>query len=88
MTAGAELPTEWAAVSGPLIAEAKDWLARCRERIILFPGVLPAILPVALVEPYLRALEGVGPNIARERAEISPITRAWRLWLAHARGRP
>lgn len=88
MTGGAEVPTDWAAVAGPIIADAREWLAQSRERITLYPGVLPAILPVALVEPYLQALEEVGPNIARERAEISPITRAWRLWLAHARGRP
>jgi phytoene synthase len=88
MPADDELPADWASASRPIIADARDWLARSRERIALSPGVLPAILPVALIEPYLRALEGAGPNISRERAEISPITRAWRLWLAHARGRP
>jgi phytoene synthase len=88
MTAGTGVPVDWAAAAGPIIADATDWLARCRERITLSPGVLPAILPVALVEPHLRALEGAGPNISRERAEISPMTRAWRLWLAHTRGRP
>ena len=88
MTSGDEVPADWATVAGPMIADARDWLAQCRKRITLSPGVLPAILPVALIEPYLRALEGAGPNISRERAEISPITRAWRLWLAHARGRP
>ena len=82
-------PTDSILLIGPSAGYSlpKDWLAQCRERITLSPGVLPAILPVALVEPYLRALEKVGPNITRERAEISPITRAWRLWLAHARGR-
>lgn len=84
MTDAAEVPTDWAAAAGPIMADAREWLAQGRERITLSPGVLPAILPVALVEPYLQALEGVGPNIT----EISPITRAWRLWLAHARGRP
>jgi 15-cis-phytoene synthase len=88
VTAGVDVPTDWASAAGPIIADARDWFARSRERITLSPGVLPAILPIALIEPYLRALEGAGPNISRERAEISPITRAWRLWLAHARGRP
>jgi 15-cis-phytoene synthase len=88
MSGAAEVPPDWAAAAGPIIVEAREWLSQSRERITLSPGVLPAILPIALVEPYLQALEEVGPNIARERAEISPITRAWRLWLARARGRP
>jgi phytoene synthase len=72
----------------PLLDGAKAWLAEARRLIPAAPrGVVPAILPLALVEPYLAALERLGPDIARERADISPLTRVWRLWRASARGR-
>jgi phytoene synthase len=77
-------------ISSPrlLISEAKGWLDRVRQHAAAAPdGLLPAILPVALVEPYLTALERLGPNIARAKAEISPLTRVWRLWQLSARGR-
>ena len=70
--AGAELPQE-----------ARAWLVEARA---LLPGapaaVFPAILPVALVEPYLAALEGAGPDNTGEGAGIAPLTRVWRLWWA------
>lgn len=50
-----------------------------------------AILPCALVEPYLRALEGYdfdhGQDRGRLDADIAPMTRVWRLWRAHRRAR-
>ncbi len=65
---------------------ARVWLAEARRLAAAAPpAVLPAILPVALVEPYLAALEGAGPEITGERADISPLTRVWRLWWAKAR---
>lgn len=68
--------------------DAKTWLGETRRRAAAAPAaVFPAILPVALVEPYLAGLERLGPNIARERAEISPMIRVWRLWRASALGR-
>jgi len=45
------------------------------------------LLPLALVEPYLAALEGVGSHVADQRADISPITRVWRLLKASTLGR-
>lgn len=44
-----------------------------------------AALPIALVQPYLalsrRELAAAGQH------DVSPITRVWRLWLTHRRGR-
>jgi phytoene synthase len=72
----------------PFLDGARAWLAEARRLAPAAPrGVLPAILPLALVEPYLAALERLGPGIARDRADISPLTRVWRLWRASARGR-
>jgi 15-cis-phytoene synthase len=68
--------------------EARAWLAETRRRAPAAPAaVLPAILPIALVEPYLAALEGAGPEITGEGAGISPLTRVWRLWWAKTRRR-
>jgi phytoene synthase len=88
MTHTADVPADWAAVAQPQLHAAKTWLVQARQHAAAAPDVVPAILPVALVEPYLAALEKLGPNIAGARAEISPLTRVWRLWRASARGRP
>ena len=45
------------------------------------------LLPVALVEPYLRALERPGYDAAHEIGDVSPLTRVWRLGNARVRGR-
>ncbi len=79
---------EWSAVAHPVLDAAKTWLEEARRRVRNAPAaVLPAFLPVALVEPYLAALQRLGPDIARERADIPPLTRVWRLWWASARRR-
>jgi len=41
------------------------------------PAARPAFLPLALVDPYLSALQKVDP--LRQVAEINPLTRFWRL---------
>jgi phytoene synthase len=46
-----------------------------------------AILPAALVGPYLKALEGLGPQLAVEQATISPLSRVWRIYVADRFGR-
>ena len=46
-----------------------------------------ACLPLALVAPYLVAAARRGHDPARMVADINPLTRVWRLWLAHATGR-
>ncbi len=45
-----------------------------------------ALLPVALVEPYLRACCNQRHDLTRELAEIAPLTRVWRLWRASVSG--
>lgn len=47
------------------------------------PALRAALLPVALVEPYLRALESQGHDLQRDIGTIPPVTRVWRLWRAH-----
>jgi 15-cis-phytoene synthase len=46
-----------------------------------------ALLPLALVEPYLRASCAQGHDLTKELAEIAPLTRVWRIWRAHVSGR-
>ena len=72
------------------VADASQSRARAEARQLATAApatILPAILPLALVEPYLAALEGVGSHVADQRAEISPLTRVWRLLKASALGR-
>jgi phytoene synthase len=46
-----------------------------------------AILPVALVEPYLRVLEKAGRNPIRDLAELAPLERIWPLFRSYWSGR-
>lgn len=50
------------------------------------PLARATILPVALIEPYLRALERAGHD-PRRVEDVAPFTRVWRLWLAHRLGK-
>lgn len=79
---------DWGAAAKPVIHAAQAWLQEARMRALGGPpGILPALLPLALVEPYLGALQGLGPNIVRQKADIFPLTRVWRLWRASVLGR-
>jgi phytoene synthase len=79
---------ESSADTAPLKEEAREWLGKARLLIKAAPpAILPAILPIALVEPYLAALEVSGPDSADARADISQLTRVWRLWRASVTGR-
>lgn len=51
------------------------------------PKLAAALLPVALVEPYLQALQKPGHDPVAALTELSPFTRVWRLWRAHVMGR-
>lgn len=74
--------------AGGLRREAEMWLKEARERARAAPrAAIAAVLPVALVEPYLEVLQRLGPEPAREEADISPLTRVWRLWQASRLGR-
>jgi phytoene synthase len=46
-----------------------------------------AFLPLALVRPYLRVLKGSGSALLRREARIAPLTRVWRIGVAHVLGR-
>jgi phytoene synthase len=74
--------------AAPLQEEAREWLGKARVLINMAPrAILPAILPVALVEPYLTALEISNSDSAPARTDISQLTRVWRLWRASVTGR-
>jgi len=70
------------ALAGGLAREARQSLAIARQEIRAHGAILPALLPLALVEPYLRALERPGHDPASDLANISPLARVSRLWLA------
>ncbi|MEE8253891.1 MAG: squalene/phytoene synthase family protein [Hyphomicrobium sp.] len=79
---------DWVAATAPMRDSVKRWLKEVRRRARAAPrAALPAILPLALVEPYLAALERLGPNLVRQTADISPLTRVWQLWRASVLGR-
>lgn len=83
----APLINDWAALAPILCEDARGWLRAARLQLRDAGAAIPAVLPLALVEPYLAALERLGPEVVRERADISPLTRVWRLWLASVRGK-
>ena len=78
-----------AALIASLCAEARQALATqpANRWRICRVSVRPAFLPLALVEPYLRALERPGRDVLRSVAEIAPLTRVWRIAAAHWLGR-
>jgi phytoene synthase len=66
---------------------ARRYLGEARERAGgLGPRALPALLPLAMVEPYLRVLERhADPRVPG--AQLTPIGRVWRIWRAYLRRR-
>ena len=50
-------------------------------------AALPALLPLAMVEPYFAAQNQKGYRRLTQVAEPAPLTRVWRLWRGHRRGR-
>ncbi len=81
------LVNDWAVLAPRMLQAAHSWLQQARRDARRAPGAIPAVLPVALVEPYLAALERLGPDIARTRADISPLARVGRLWWSSVRGK-
>lgn len=73
------------ALSG-LRGEVRNALGEARREVkALPPEPRAAFAPLALVEPYLSALERAGHEPLRDIADINPLRRFWRLWRA-ARG--
>jgi phytoene synthase len=81
-------PAKIAAVMQGLHAEVLRNLEAARQHVANLPRPMRvAFLPLALVEPYLRALEKPGQNPLRDLAEIAPLQRIWRIGRAHWLGR-
>lgn len=79
---------DWSPVVQPIFAAARKSLGEVRRLMPVASLTLRStILPVALVEPYLAALERLGSKVASEQAEISPWSRVWRIYIARRRGR-
>ena len=75
-------------VLNALVAEARRHLLAARRLMTqLSRAQRDALLPLAVVEPYLRAFERVRRDPLREPLEIAPLRRVWALWLTHLRGR-
>ena len=83
----ARLTPEVAAVLGDLRALARSHLAKARSLIpALDRAVLPAFLPVALVEPLLAIMEKRGFDPLNAPAELPQWRAQWLLWRAARRG--
>ncbi len=87
LTAGTASPA-LDGVLADLRAEARRNHEAGRQHVAKLPrAVRVAFLPLALVRPYLRALERAGRHPLREPAEIAPLTRVCRIAAAHWLGR-
>ena len=77
-----------AALMRALHAEVLRNFEAARQHVANMPRPLRvAFLPLALVRPYLRALERPGRDSLREVAEIAPLRRVWAMARAHWLGR-
>lgn len=77
----------WSAAITYICREARMRLARVKQRFTDLPADLKvAFLPVALVEPYLRALEKPGHDAARDIGDVAPLVRVWKIGTAQIRG--
>jgi phytoene synthase len=70
------------------IAQIRGCHAQARRLILQLPGHARVVfLPLALVEPYVRRLERQGGGALREEVQVLPLTRVWRIAIAHFIGR-
>lgn len=76
-----------AAALAEMRALARDHLRRTRAlRATVTPALVPAFLPVALVEPYLARMERTGYDPFRTMVELPQWRKQWVLWRAARRG--
>ncbi|MEQ1669404.1 MAG: squalene/phytoene synthase family protein [Hyphomicrobium sp.] len=79
---------DWRRAIAEMSVRARDRLQHVSSAYRAQPAaVKTALLPLALVEPYLRALSAGAHDPARDVADIAPLTRVWRLAKTHVRGR-
>ncbi len=81
-------PALFAQVVAGLVTETRRNLAVAQKVVSELSGVQHvALLPLAVVEPYLKAFEKPGRDPLRDPIDILPMRRIWRLWYAHRTGR-
>ena len=65
---------------------AREALAEVRRRQGKIPAsAIAALLPLAMVEPYLGAQSKAMMTVPMSPVEIMPLARIWRIWRAHRR---
>ncbi|MGQ0457912.1 MAG: squalene/phytoene synthase family protein [Hyphomicrobium sp.] len=85
---GSDAAPDWKAAMRGLTNESRGALQACRSALHGCPaGLITALLPLAVVEPYLAALQRPDHDPARDMAEIAPLMRVWRIGRASATGR-
>jgi len=86
IVAGRSTPALFAAL-GELRADARAKLDAARTRIADLPAAArPALLPLALVEGYLKAMDRPDYDPFKTPVEIPQWRRQWALWRAARRG--
>lgn len=79
---------DWRVAMDALIGKSRAHLAHVRSAYSSSPRALKtALLPAALVEPYLRVLSRSGRDPTRDIADVTPLTRTWYLAKSHVCGR-
>ncbi len=81
-----ETTPELRAALSELRDHVRHHLKRVREKSEgLAPRLKPAFLPLALVEPFLRAMEKPGHDPLQSPVDLSQLRRQWHLWRATRR---
>ena len=85
---GPDDAADWRPQMAWIAAEGRQALNEVRRHLTGKPRLFTtALLPLALVEPYFRALQNPRHEPARDIEEIAPIARLWRIARAHWSGR-
>jgi phytoene synthase len=75
------------ALMQPYFAQIRGSLAQAHGLVRRLPrGARVSFLPLALVRPYVRVLERQGGGALREQAQIVPLSRVWKVAVAHLFG--
>lgn len=83
-----DAPADWRPQIAWLASESSRTLCNVRRHLAGKPRLFTtSLLPLALVEPYFRALQNPRHEPARDVVEIAPIARLWRIARAHWTGR-